>query len=136
MSAPQQTMTILAVSDLERSVGFYREVFGWPTRIKVPVLVEFELPDGRGLALYQRESFGVNTNQVPVAVPVGEIAGAELYFHCEDLEGVIDRLRAAGARELSPVAPRDWGDEVAYFGDFDGVVIAVARPLHQPQPPR
>ncbi len=131
-SLPQQTMTILAVADLERSVSFYREVFGWPARIEVPVLVEFELPDGRGLALYTRESFGVNTNQVPVVVPSGEIAGTELYFRCaDDLEGVIERLRAAGARELSPLAPRDWGDEAAYYADFDGVVIAVARKLAQ-----
>lgn len=62
-------------------------------------------------------------------VSEGEIAGTELYFHCADLEGVIERLKAYGTRELSSLAPRDWGDEAAYFGDFDGVVIAVARPL-------
>ncbi len=128
VTAPQQTMTILAVADLERSTAFYRDVFGWPIRIQVPVLVEFELPDGRGLAVYERESFGRNTNVVPAAVPEGEIAGTELYFQCSDLEGVIERLKTAGARELSPLAPRDWGDEAAYYADPDGNVLAVARP--------
>ena len=125
----QLSMTILAVRDLERSARFYRDVFGWPTRIEVPVLVEFELPDGRGLALYVREGFGRNTGQVPIAVPPGEIAGTELYFRCDELDEVIERLREAGARELSPLAPRDWGDEAAYFADPDGVVLAVSRPL-------
>ena len=28
-----------------------------------------------------------------------------------------------------PAAPRDWGDEAAYFADPDGNVLVVARPL-------
>ena len=27
------------------------------------------------------------------------------------------RVKDAGARELSPLAPRDWGEEAAYFAD-------------------
>ena len=126
--APRQTMTVLAVSDLKRAVAFYQDAFGWPIRIDVPVLVEFELPDGTGLAVYVREGFGRNTNQLPFAVPEGEITGTELYFHCDDLEATIERLKAAGARELSPLAPRDWGDDAAYFADPAGNVLAVARP--------
>jgi uncharacterized glyoxalase superfamily protein PhnB len=41
----------------------------------------------------------------------------------------VNRLTAAGARVLSPVAPRDWGDDAAYFADPDGNVIVVARPI-------
>ena len=37
------------------------------------------------------------------------------------------------ACELSPLAPRDWGDEAAYFADPDGVVIAVARSIPDSQ---
>jgi predicted enzyme related to lactoylglutathione lyase len=122
-------LTILAVRDLTVSSTFYREAFGWPTRVEVPVLVEFELPDGRGLAVYVREGFGRNTNQLPQEIEDGAIGGAELYFHCDDLEAVIARLEGAGARSLSPLADRDWGDEAAYFADPDGHVLAVARPL-------
>ena len=39
------------------------------------------------------------------------------------------RLTARGARCLSPLAPRPWGDEAAYFEDPDGNVVVVARPL-------
>lgn len=124
-------LTILAVSDLERSVTFYRQAFGWPIRINAPVLVELELPDGRGLGLYKRSGFAHNTQQTPVLVPVGEISGTELYFRTDDLDGAVARLEAAGARPLSALAERPWGDEAAYFADPDGNVIVVSRPLGQ-----
>ena len=120
-------MTILAVADLRRSVDFYTAAFGWPVRIDVPVLTEFELPDGRGLALYKREAFGINTEQLPAVVGPGEITGTELYLRCDELEVVIQRLEDAGARRLSALAPRGWGDDVAYYADPDGNVLAVAR---------
>ena len=128
-AGPRHILTILAVGDREASLAFYRAAFGWPVRIEVPVYVEFELPDGRGLGLYQREGFGHNTNQAPEVVPEGGISGTEIYLHCDDLPAAIDRIRAAGARELSLLAPRDWGDEAAYFADPDGNVLVLARPL-------
>jgi predicted enzyme related to lactoylglutathione lyase len=128
---PSHVATFLAVRDLAASKAFYLEAFGWPIRVEVPVLVEFALPDGRGLALYQRESFGNNTNHVPVLVPEGGISGHELYFHCEQLEEAVARLERAGARCLSPLRERDWGDDAAYFADPDGTVLAVARPRNR-----
>jgi predicted enzyme related to lactoylglutathione lyase len=125
----RHVLTILAVHDLARSAAFYREAFGWPLRVEAPVYVELEQPDGRGLGLYQREGFGRNTGQVPMRVPAGELVGTELYFHVDDLEAMAQRLSEAGARLLSPMAARDWGDEAAYFADPDGNVIVVARPL-------
>jgi lactoylglutathione lyase len=128
-TGPRHVLTILAVGDREASLAFYIAAFGWPTRVEVPVYAEFELPDGRGLGLYQREGFAHNTNQAPMVVPEGAISGAEIYLHCDDLAAAIERIRAAGARELSPLAPRDWGDEAAYFADPDGNVLVLARPL-------
>ena len=40
-SLPTHDLTILAVADLQASVSFYRTAFGWPTRIEVPVFVEY-----------------------------------------------------------------------------------------------
>ena len=41
-------------------------------------------------------------------------------------------MRCEAVAPLSRVRERDWGEEVAYFADPDGHVIAVARPLKQP----
>jgi predicted enzyme related to lactoylglutathione lyase len=128
-SRVHHVLTILAVAELERAVRFYRDAFGWKPRVETPVYVELELPDGRGLGLYQRDGFSRNTGQMPTAVPNGEIGGTEIYLHSDDLHTTIERVEVAGARKLSELAPRDWGDEAAYFADPDGNVVVLARPL-------
>lgn len=126
MSETRHELTILAVSDLERAKEFYGKAFGWPLHVEVPVYAEFELPGGAGLGLYQRESFGGNTGQVPSEVAAGGISGTELYLRTEDLPGAVERLLAAGARVLAEAEPKLWGDVVAYFADPEGNVLAVA----------
>jgi len=124
----RHVLTILAVADLERAATFYWDAFGWTPAVEVPVYVELAVPGGMRLGLYERVSFGRNTNQTPEAVPQGAITATELYLHVDDLDAAIASLRAAGARELSPLAKRGWGDEAAYFADPDGNVVVVARP--------
>ncbi len=128
MPAARHVLTILAVEDLPRAVTFYRGAFGWEHLVDVPVYAEFALPGGMRLGLYERKGFGRNTGQTPARIAAGEIVPTELYFHVEDLQAAIDRLTGAGARCLSPLAARDWGDEAAYFSDPDGNVLVVARP--------
>ncbi len=125
----RHVLTILAVRDLQRAVRFYTEAFGWPARVETPVYVELETPDGHRFGLYQREAFAKNTGRLPACVEDTAIGATEIYLHVEDLDEAVARLRAAGAPVLSDRAPRDWGDEAAYFRDPDGNVIVVARPL-------
>jgi len=129
MSPPDHILTLLAVRDLARSVAFYRRGLGWAPRVEVPVYVELALPGGRGLGLYQREHFALNTG-LPAALPTpGTTTGTELYLRCDDLDAAIARLEAAGAARLAPRALKPWGDEAAYYADPDGNVIVLARPV-------
>ena len=125
----QHILTILAVQDLERAVAFYDAAFGWPKRVEVPVYVEYAPPSGPSVGLYAREAFARNIGVAPPPRPVGATTATELYLRCDELEGDIARMNAAGARLLSPLAPRDWGDEAAYFVDPDGNVLVLARSL-------
>jgi len=129
MAPARHVLTILAVENLERAARFYAGAFGWRQVVDAPVYAELELPGGLRLGLYEREAFGRNTGRVPARTPPGELAPTELYFHVDDLADAIARLERAGARPLSARAPRDWGDEAAYFADPDGNVVVVARPL-------
>ncbi len=122
-------MTILAVEDLARSVAFYAAAFGWRQVVAAPVYAEFALAGGMRLGLYEREGWGRNTGQAPARIGAGQLAPAELYFHVDDIDQAIVRIERAGARRLSALGPRDWGDEAAYYADPDGVVIVLARPL-------
>lgn len=126
--APRHVLTILAVADLSRSLAFYRAAFGWELAVDTPVYAEWVLPGGMRLGLYERHGFGRNTGRVPVRVGPEDLVPTELYLHATDLEAAIARVEGAGARTLSALAPRDWGDDAAYFADPDGHVIVLARP--------
>jgi steroid delta-isomerase-like uncharacterized protein len=129
MSDARHVLTILAVGDLGRAVRFYRAAFEWPLLVETPVYVELAVPGGQRVGLYARPAFAATAGRPPAPIPDAAVAPAELYLHVTDLDTAIARVVAAGGRPLSPRAPRDWGDEAAYFADPDGTVLAVARPL-------
>lgn len=123
----RHVLTILAVDDLARAARFYREALGWEQTVDTPVYVE--LADGMRLGLYLRDGFARNTGLTPQGRPAHGTTATELYLHVDDVAEAGERLRIAGAMELSPAAARPWGDEAAYFADPEGNVVVVARPL-------
>lgn len=126
---PRHDLTMLATPNLKRAVRFYTRAFDWPMVVEERDFVKFDLPGGRGLALCSYDAFERYTGQRFSGSPTGKLTGVEIYLRCDVLAHTIARLAAAGARELTELSPRDWGDEAAYFADPDGNVIAVARPL-------
>lgn len=127
-SRPRLALVILAVDDVARAARFYEGVFGWPAVVDVAVYRELALPDGMRLGLYQREAFAKNTATPAGARAPGQTTATELYLVVDDPAAMGARLAAFGARCLSPLTTRPWGDEAAYFEDPDGNVVVVARP--------
>lgn len=124
--APSLVLVILAVRDLPRSRAFYTAAFDWAVTVDQPVYVELRMPNGQRLGLYARDGFARSTGELPAASPPGATAPTELYLHTTTLAPDLARLEAAGARLLSPLAPRDWGDDAAYYADPDGNVLVLA----------
>ncbi len=125
----RHALTILAVADVARAARFYETVFGWRRRVDVPVYVEFEPTDGPAFGVYLRRGYAVNTRRDATAPAAGCTTSTEIYFRTDDPAAAAARVVAAGGERLSPSAPRDWGEEVAYATDLDGNVLAFARPL-------
>ena len=121
---------IVAVDDVNRSAAFYQDVFGWPRndRIDYDEYVELHSPDGT-LGLCERDTYGHLTGATPMTPQNGDVSPAYLYVRVADVREAIAKLEEAGARPLSPLAPRSWGEEAAWFADPDGNVVAVAQPL-------
>jgi len=126
---PRHDLTIMVTADLPRAQAFYQQAFDWPLVVDEDRYVELGLPGGRGLGLCTREAFRDYTGEKARKPVQDKLSGVELYLRCDDLERTLSGLVAAGARELSALAPRDWGEEAAYFADPDGNVIVAARPL-------
>jgi len=120
---------IFAVSDVKRAAAFYEGVFGWPrnSRIDYRNYVELHLDGGGTLGLYERTGFAGEVGAEPVDVPPTHVSPAYLYVRVDDVESTVARLEEAGARPLSPLVDRSWGERAAWFADPDRNLVAVAQ---------
>jgi len=113
------------VSDMDRSVAFYRDVLGIPLRFDSPGWSEFET-GATTLALH------LAPKAPPMAgPPAGPTAGScSLGFSVEDLDRTVADLGARGARFVMP--PTDQPEEgirLAVCIDPDGMGISFAQAL-------
>ena len=119
---------ILYVSDQVRSTAFYSDVLGEVPTLNVPGMTEFRLEDSTVLGLMPEA--GIVKLLGPAIVHPALARGvprAEVYLVVENPAAFYARAIAAGARELSPLALRDWGHQAAYCLDPDGHVLAFAE---------
>lgn len=118
--------TILYVRDQAASRAFYAGILAMEPRLDVPGMTEFELFGGCVLGLMPERGI---KRLLPALPEPAAGARAEVYLTVDDPAAYHARALAAGARELSPLGPRDWGDKAAYSLDPDGHVLAFAAPL-------
>ena len=120
---------VVAVADVARARDFYEQSFGWPRnpRVDYANYVEFVLPDGGAVGLYDRAGYAGEVGAEPAAIPAGSVSPGYLYVRVEDVEACVAAVTAAGGRPLSPLAERAWGERAAWFADPDGNVVAVAQ---------
>jgi catechol 2,3-dioxygenase-like lactoylglutathione lyase family enzyme len=120
---------ILYVEDQERSTRFYREVLGVEPRLHVPGMTEFE---AAGAVIGLMPESGIERllgDALPPPARARGIPRSELYLVVDAPREHHARAIAAGARELSGVEARDWGDAAGYVLDPDGHVLAFACPI-------
>lgn len=109
---------ILTVRDLERSLGFYRDVLGMGVRYVIP---GFAFLDGGGVTLALR--------QVASWPAPGNPGLSEVVFETADIHAAYDALRHAGV-EFSR-APRVVTSDATHdllatdFSDPDGHVLSI-----------
>lgn len=118
---------ILYVADQEQSAAFFSAVFGFGPRLHVPGMSEFALPGGGVLGLMPEQGI---RNLLGPALPDPSssrgIPRCELYLMVDEPAAWHARSLAAGAKELSPLQPRNWGHLAAYSLDLNGHVLAFA----------
>lgn len=120
---------ILYVRDQARSREFYAIALGKAPVLDVPGMTQFELGSGCVLGLMPEKGIKKLLPDLPDPEAGRGGARAELYLHVGEPVLCHARALAAGARELSPLEPRGWGDKAAYCLDPDGHVLAFAAPL-------
>lgn len=120
---------ILYVADQAVARDFYAAVLGQAPRLDVPGMTEFELEPGCVLGLMPEKGIKRLLPSLPDPAAGNGVPRAEVYLTVPDPAASHARALAAGARELSPLEPRGWGDKAAYSLDPNGHVLAFAAPL-------
>jgi hypothetical protein len=118
---------ILYVADQGAATIFWNRVLQRSPSLEEPGMTEFTLTEGAVLGLMPEAGISALLGEaLPDPSGARGIPRSELYLVVDDPGGHHMRALAAGARELSPLARRAWGDEAAYSLDPDGHVLAFA----------
>lgn len=119
--------TILYVKDQDVSCKFYQNIFRKEADLNVPGMTEFILSDICKLGLMPNKGIAkILENKTPHPDGGNGIPRCELYLYVEDIQYEFENAVKSGAKLISPIADRDWGDKVCYFSDPDGHIIAFA----------
>ena len=111
---------LVFVSDMGRSVAFYRDVLDWPLTRRSPERVELA-GEGTTLALHYA------SRPSGAAAVQGEIAGrCQLGFWVEDVEAFHRDMVARGTPCIQPPTEDAFGATLAVYADPDGLPFSVA----------
>ena len=115
---------ILYVSDLQRSIAFYRDVAGMAFKFADSGYAEFAT-EGTKFALYERARLpGLIGTEGVAGGPFGEVA-----FLVEDVDAEAERVRGTSAAILSGPVDRPWGHRTLHVLDPDGHVLEFAQEI-------
>lgn len=118
---------ILYVSNQEKSSLFYKKILQQKTSLHVLGMTEFPLNEFVKIGLIPNDGIAkIITPKLPHPTSGNGIPRCVLYLQVDNVEILFEEAKKAGAKEVSPITLRDWGDYVGYLADFDGHVIALA----------
>lgn len=119
---------ILYVSDQEESKKFYTYLLNQQPSLHVDGMTEFELSSTTKLGLMPENGIVKILGNATSHPALGNgIPRCELYLRVKNAQHYMDRGIKKGAKLISMLQQRDWGDVVGYILDVDGHVIAFAE---------
>jgi len=117
---PRVSFITLGVSDLERSVHFYRDGLGFPLSSTSKGDVAFFKTGGVVLALYPTEKLAEDAHVPPAGSGFRGVTLAHNVRSREEVSAVLALAEAAGATITKPAQDTFWGGHGGYFADPDG----------------
>jgi len=128
---PRISLITLGVTDLARSVRFYREGLGLPLREGGDVnVVAFFETRGTWLALFPREALAADAGVPADGAGFPGFSLAHNVRTREEVDTVLEQARTAGARLVKAAGDTAWGGYSGYFADPDGHLWEVAWNPH------
>lgn len=121
---------ILFVDNQEISSTFYQQLLRITPSLKVSGMTEFTISDHLKLGLMPNNGIArIFGDVVPHPSEGNGIPRCELYIYVDDLESEFENATRCGAKLVSGIQERNWGDKACYFADPDGHIIAFAKKI-------
>ena len=127
---PRISIITLSVSDLPRSVAFYRDGLGLTLFDENTESIAFFRNRGTWLALYPREALAAD---VGISAEGSGFSGVTLAHNLrsrEEVDALLDVAVSAGAILVKPAQDTFWGGYSGYFSDPDGYLWEIAWNPH------
>jgi catechol 2,3-dioxygenase-like lactoylglutathione lyase family enzyme len=122
---PRISLITLGVSDLDRSVVFYRDGLGLPKRDGPDGIAFFET-GGTWLSLYSRDALAEDATVSAEGSGFRGFALAHNVASPEEVDSTLQQAVGAGAKLVKPGQKVFWGGYSGYFEDPDGFLWEVA----------
>lgn len=124
---PKISLITLGVSDLQKSLMFYRDGLGFETHNYNPEegIVFFKL-EGTWLSIFPREELAKDANVNSQGLGFSGVSLAHNEPSEKDVDRVFAEALAAGASEIKKPEKVSWGGYSGYFADPDGHLWEVA----------
>ena len=116
--------TMVIVSDMKRSVQFYRDTLGIPLKFESPDWTEFET----GTTTFALHGGGVQRQYQDTGDQSKTAGACSIGFNVDDVDKTYDDLKAKGVVFVMPPAQREGeGIRLAVGLDPDGLPISFAQ---------
>jgi catechol 2,3-dioxygenase-like lactoylglutathione lyase family enzyme len=129
---PYVTLITLGVDDLERSLRFYRDGLGLPTRgivgteFEHGAVVFIDLQPGLKLALWPRKDLAWDAGVPQSPSSATEMSLGHNVNSSAEVDAIMGQAARAGAGIVKPAHQTFWGGYAGYFQDPDGHLWEVA----------
>ena len=120
--------TMVVVSDMDKSVEFYRDKLGIPLKFQSPEWTEFQT----GTTTLALHGGGIARTGPPAGDPSKQAGACSIGFNVENVDETYAELQAKGIRFVMPPTQREGeGIKLAVAIDPDGLPISFAQLIGQ-----
>jgi lactoylglutathione lyase len=121
---------VLYVENQEISRTFYEKIFRKPPDLNVTGMTEFKISEKCIVGLMPNMGIAkiINHSMPHPSSGIG-IPRCEVYLYVDNLDFEFENAIESGAKLVSPISDRNWGDRACYFADPDGHIIAFAQKI-------
>lgn len=123
--------TIIYVNNIKETVAFYKKAFGFSEKFITPEADYAELETGTTTISFAttelaKQNFPTGVEEIDQQKPPQPI---QLSFTTPTIQQDFEKAIEAGAKPLTELVQKPWGQTVGYLLDLNGILIEICTPI-------